>query len=246
MNIVRVFTVSLAFSIFGFGSLILSFLLFPFCNLFLKKENRRGAMIAIIHKSWYLFVKILNFLRVASVEFLNTDFEKLKGKIIVANHLTLIDIVLLIGTIPNCVSVVKSKLASNFFVKNIVSNAYLINDTDIDEFQSDAKEILNKGFNIVIFPSGTRHINGEVPKIHSGAAALALENNVEIVPFKIDISEDFLVKNKPIQSSVANKKVLFKITQKDLINPSKILDENAGNITITRRAISKIIKKECF
>jgi len=244
MRLIRIITVSFAFFIFAMGSLVLSFILFPIAKFRLKKEKQRQYYIDTIHKTWEWFTKILYLLGIMKVEFQNQDeLKNLRGKIIVANHPSLIDIVLLIGFIPNSVSVVKEALARNFFVKNIVKNAYLINNLDVEKFQADAKELLDAGFNIVIFPTGTRSMDNEPVKLHSGAAQLALMTNKEIIPIRIDMNPPFLPKNVPVSKGAGSKRAIYKIKKQETINPA---DFDTQNQIKTRKAICSKIKEACF
>ena len=244
MRLIRIITVSFAFFIFAIGSLVLSFILFPIAKFRLKKEKQRQYYIDTIHKTWEWFTKILYLLGIIKVEFQNQDeLKNLRGKIIVANHPSLIDIVLLIGFVPNSVSVVKEALARNFFVKNIVKNAYLINNLDVEKFQADAKELLDAGFNIVIFPTGTRSMDNEPVKLHSGAAQLALMTNKEIIPIRIDLDYPFLSKNFSIFKGAGSKRAIFIIKKQKTINP---IEFNTQSQIKARKAICSKIKEACF
>ena len=246
MYLLRIFTVLFAFFVFGLGALCLGFIIFPLVSIFAKKNNKQKTFVFLIHKSWKIFRYIMVCLQIIKFEFPHIKFmQQLRGKIIVSNHPSLIDIVILISSIPNSISVVKSELASNFFVRNIILNAYLINDSDVDKFKNNAKVLLQNGFNIVIFPTGTRTLNNEIPKIHQGAAALAIENNVEIIPLKINVSAPFLTKNNSIYKSAAKEKVLFKIETRPVIKPNEIL-LNEPDYVKARKIISNKIKEACF
>ena len=246
MRIIRIFTVSFAFFVYGFGALVISFILYPLGFLFVKAENRKKYFVNIIHKSWDFFTKLMIALRIMDVKIENYDeFKKLRGKIIVANHHTLTDIVILIGAIPNSVSVVKGDFDTNIFVKNIVKNAYLSNSADIDKFKASAAEFLKDGFNIIIFPTGTRTLPGEKPKIHSGAAVLAIENNADIIPIKIKINYPFLAKNTSIINAAGDRPVKYNLKICDTIKPQDILSIEPDAIK-ARKLIADKVKQSCF
>lgn len=180
--------------IFGLGASVISFVLFPLGMVFVKKDNRREYFTTIIHYSWKFFTKIM--IKFGCIK-LHADgnFEDIKGKIVVASHPSLIDIVLLIGLIPKSVCIAKHDLLNNIILKNIVKNAYIINGIDTSKFIADAVDALQQGYNIIIFPTGTRTKKGENIRIHKGAAQLAISSLVDIVPIKIDCDYNFLQKN---------------------------------------------------
>lgn len=191
----RAIAVLICVIIFGAGSCLLSFVLFPLGILFVPAGRRRKYFTAVVHYSWKLFTVIIQKAGCVRVTFTG-DFENIKGKIIVASHPSFIDIVLLIGKIPNSVCIAKQGLLKNPIMRNIVKNAYIVNGGDTEQFIKDAKSFLDDGFNVVIFPTGTRTKKGEDIKIHKGAAQLAIASNIDIIPVKIDCDYDFLQKNK--------------------------------------------------
>ena len=91
----------------------------------------------------------------------------LSGKIIVASHPTFIDIVILIGLIPNSTCLAKKDTLKNPLFRNIVKSIYIINDIDLDDFKTETDKFLKEGFNIIIFPTGTRTKPDEdiIPKV---------------------------------------------------------------------------------
>ena len=123
------------FSLFGFGGLVVGLILFPIFSLFTSTEKKPFILSATVRASWIFFVKVMTFLRLIKVQVKGkTNFKNIKGNIIVANHPTLIDVVLLVSFVPNCICVVKNGLAKNFFIKNIIRGVYLVNDEDPEVF----------------------------------------------------------------------------------------------------------------
>ena len=125
----------------------------------------------------------------------------------------------------------------------LIKNAYLINNLDVEKFQADAKELLDAGFNIVIFPTGTRSMDNEPVKLHSGAAQLALMTNKEIIPLRIDMNPPFLPKNVPVTKGAGSERAIYKIKKQETINPA---DFDTQNQIKARKAICSKIKEACF
>lgn len=64
--------------------------------------------------------------------------------------------------------------------------------------------MLDMGFNLIVFPTGSRHRKNEHPKIKKGAATIALNANKDITPIEITSSEDFLFIHQPFYAAGKN------------------------------------------
>ena len=197
----RAFVVVFSFIFFGAGSLVLGLVVIPLMSLFIKKENRRKVFCRVVHNLWAFFSDFMQ--KTGSIKFNVTDEQKkfltqLKGSVIVANHPSYIDIVLLIGLIPDTLCVVKNEIKKNPIMSNIVKSTYLINDENNDTLKKEAKHALSEGYNVIIFPTGTRSVEGEDLKLHSGAASVAIYANAPIVPVHITCDYKFLAKHQKI------------------------------------------------
>jgi 1-acyl-sn-glycerol-3-phosphate acyltransferase len=165
--------------------------------------------------------------------------KEIKSSVIVANHPSLIDIIILVCLIPKPLCVVKSSLTDNIFMKNIVSSVYILNNTDIDIFISECTRALNSGYNIIIFPEGTRTIYGKSKKYHRGAAYIALKSNASVIPVHIDMSDHILGKDKKFYD-VSDRPVLYTLTVKSPIIMSETVDKNLLDSANARNIMAKI------
>ena len=121
MRYIRSFFTVFCFAIFGIGGFLIGTVIFPLTLLIVPKKNQRYVLINTVHYSWKIFVFVMSFFRLIKVKVENKEkIKNLKGRVVVANHPSLIDIVLLISIVPNSVCIVKGKLANNFFIKHII------------------------------------------------------------------------------------------------------------------------------
>lgn len=241
MRIIRSIVVLIEMLIFATGAIIIGFIIIPSSSLFYRDLKKRKFCADIVHKSWKFFTFIIQKLGTINVE-IQGNFNDIKGKVIVASHPSLIDIVLLIGLIPNSLCLAKKELLKNPIMYNIVKSLYILNDVDYDEFQIKTQTALEQEFNIIIFPTGTRTLPNEKIKIHKGSAQIAINTNTDIIPIKIEFDYPFLIKNHfPLDAGT--KKINYKITKKDEI---KINDFKTPEITDIklRKILSEKIKKE--
>lgn len=160
-------------------------------------KNRRRHLTRGIRLSWRMFVGMMCGLRLIKVKCLDNErLKNLRGKIVVANHPSLIDVVILVSKIPNSVCVVKRSLFKNFFTRIVIQNVYLPNDMEAEEFMTTANDILNDGYNIIIFPEGTRTVAGRPIRLHRGFAYLHAKYGHAIQPIVIHNEPLILGKNQ--------------------------------------------------
>lgn len=224
------------FVVFGLGSLLLSFVFMPISKLFVKEGKKREYFSHLIHKLWHGYTQFFVVLGLIKIDLNN--IEQLKGKIIVSTHPTFIDILILIGIYDNSLCLAKKELLNNVFLKNIIKNVYIPNNVELEEFKEISIKALNDGYNIIIFPTGTRTVEGEDLKIHKGAAALQIASGADIVPVTIKCDYPFLQKGQPIYDA-ADRLIKYTISQLD---PIKLSDFDEKSEIKLRKAISEKIK----
>lgn len=236
IKFIRGFLVCMVFAIFGIGSLLLSFLFLPIGGIYLRGNKKREVFSHIIHKLWYVYTQFFVILGLIKIE--KVGVKPVRGKIIVATHPTFIDILILIGIYDNSLCIAKKELLDNIFLKNIIKNVYIPNNVELDEFKQICKEALNDGYNIIIFPTGTRTVEGDELRIHKGSAAVQIASGADILPVKINCDYPFLQKGEPIYDA-GEKVITYTITQ---LEPIKLSDFNEKSEIKLRNAICEKIK----
>lgn len=238
----RLITTGFCFAVFGIGALTLVTTIFPVINIFVRSAQKRNKYTRkSIHLSWKFFVWLMSFFGIISVK--TKGFKKLKslkGCIIVANHPSLIDAVILISYIPQGDCIVKSSLANNFFMKGIIKAAYILNTSNFDELVSYCQKSLDSGNNLIIFPEGTRTIPGQESKFSRGAAHIAINTKKDIVPIKIECNPPGLLKNQKWYE-ISEKKMEFSLELKGRINTTKSLADAKNNQIAARKITAKIV-----
>lgn len=240
IRVLRSLLAIFCFILFGTGAGVISFVIFPFISLTKSEDKQKEAYSEVIRKSWSFFAWVLSFTGVLNIHVSNREeFQNLSGKIVVANHPTFIDVVILISMIPKSTCLAKKETLSNPLFRNIVKSIYIINDIDPDKLKLDTDRYLKEGFNIIIFPSGTRTKPGEDFKIHKGPAAIALNSGVEILPVKIKTDYPFLQKGQ-LFCDLGERVINYTVETGEIINPE---DFTALPEIKARNAISDLIKK---
>ncbi len=234
MKYIRSILAVFCFFIFGIGDVILNFLLFPFI------KNNKELCSDIIHNTWRFFVNLMMFLKLFRLDV--KKLEKIENKVIVSTHPSFIDIVILIALIPRSTCFVKKELAHNPILKNLVTSIFITNEVELDELKSESKKMLDRGFNVIIFPSGIRHRRDEFPKIRKGASLVALNAGKNIVPVKMFSDRDFLFINEPFYA-VSDRCVNFEIEQMREINIADFIGESE---IITKQRLTHKIEEELY
>ena len=243
MRYLRSLLVVFCFGIFGLGSMVLNFFIFPLINLFCKNCDKTGIYHAIIRCLWRFFLLLLIKLRLIKLDIKDMQaLENIKGKIVVATHPSFIDILILVALIPKSTGFTKQSMTKNFIIKNLVNSIFIPNVLEYEELMAKTKEMLDKGFNVIIFPMGSRHRRGEHLKIKKGAATIALETNKNIVPVKMYTDKDFLFINQPFYDG-NNSVVTFFIE----VLPDIVTDGERGESEIiVKKNITKQIENSLY
>lgn len=199
-GVFRVFFAALFFSVFGLGALFLSQIVFRILSLFIKDEDRLTDLSRrITASSFKLYLLSGQICRIFKISIEGTDkIAKDKGMIFIANHPSLLDIVLFISVVPHATCLMKEAIIHNPFMKGIARcNRYIANSEGTDEIMHKCKKALSSGDNLIIFPEGTRTIDENKLKFTHGFSSIALTGNFNIRPAVIRFHGDCLRKTTP-------------------------------------------------
>ncbi len=184
------------FLAFGIGGLVLGCVLFPPLMLF----RARRAMRALVRACYRLFVWVAcmtGMMRVALSPEDRAQFRTMRGRVVVASHPTLIDVVILLALLPDTTAVAKAAAGRNFFYSRVVNAAFLVNDNPLRVLE-EAKDLLARGGNLVIFPEGTRTpVDAPRHKLHRGAAQIALHAGAPVQCVSVACDPPVLAKGQP-------------------------------------------------
>ena len=170
--------------------------------------------------------------RLALISVDASRLRPVKGRIIVANHPSLIDVVLLTAAMPGVFSVAKSLLRRNPFIGFIVSRVML---TDDEKILDEARSVLSGGGNVLIFPEGTRTpLTGESPRLHRGAAQLSVRLGVSVAPVRIEVSRRILAKHQSILDMGAKTVAYRLVAGADIFPPQNGASNRVKAIELTR------------
>lgn len=237
----RVFATGLSFSVFGLGALLMSLVLFPPIHLlaFDRARANHGCQY-VVHLSFRLFIWMMKSLGVLTYEITGADkLAPFRGKLIIANHPTLLDVVFIVSLLPTAFCVVKKAAWSNPFLASVMWATGYIQNNEPTKLITDCVDCIEQKNNLVIFPEATRTVPGEPHKLKRGAASVIVTSKKEFIPLIITCVPPTLSKGEKWYD-VPNRKVHFKIVVEGTVDPKPLLQEGEMLSKSTRR-INKAI-----
>jgi 1-acyl-sn-glycerol-3-phosphate acyltransferase len=183
----RLIGTALGFLIFGIGALAISVVVFPAIHLVAPSRqlaHRRCQY--IVHLSFRLFIWFVGVLRIISYQVIGA--EKLKGcagRVIIANHPSLLDVVFIVSLVPQAKCVVKKAAWSNPFHWGVLRATGYIQSSAPEELIEACATALRNDDNLIIFPEGTRTVPGRSMQLRRGAAAVISRSDRPFVPLVI-------------------------------------------------------------
>ena len=183
----RVVATALAYSLFGIGGVLLPIILAPFLYLTvrdpLQRQVRARWVVSFLFKAFIKCVRLLGILRWTVVR---PELLSRPGLLVIANHPTLLDVVFLIAFIPNATCIVKSVLRNNPAMRGFVRmTGYIANDKGVSMIAA-ASDAMSAGSTLIVFPEGTRSVDGRPIQLQRGAANIAVRSGVNITPVIIN------------------------------------------------------------
>jgi 1-acyl-sn-glycerol-3-phosphate acyltransferase len=193
----------------------------------------RRRLLGLISFSFWWFMQLMVVTRMLDRFVVEGGQEWRKRPcLVIANHPTLIDIVALFACLPRAGCVVKGSLRQHPFFGGVVRAAgYLPNDGGTELLEM-AREHFAAGFSLVIFPEGSRSLREGLRPFYRGAARVALECSVPVVPVRIGAEPGFL-RTGDRWYSIPDQPVDFRL---DFHEPIEIPDEIRDDPVPTRQA----------
>jgi 1-acyl-sn-glycerol-3-phosphate acyltransferase len=212
-----------AFLLFGLGTALLAGIIFPVMPLWIHpKEKFQTYARRLISWALRFFTLIMQGMGIVELDAGDpTAYRCLTSKIIVANHPSLLDVVMLISLIPNADCIVQGSLCRTI-VRGIIRQLYIPNSLDFDDLVAECVKSLNRGNCIIIFPEGTRTPRTGGLRIKRGAARLSLISNCGIIPVYIGGTDKYgLGKGDPWLAFNHRDKYIYRIRIQDELSPAK-------------------------
>ncbi|MDO4907349.1 1-acyl-sn-glycerol-3-phosphate acyltransferase [Neisseria sp.] len=230
----RFFATLFGFVLFGVFGVLFKIVLLPYTLKSTRNDTARQMKARrLIGGVWRRFVGYLVWSRVLSVNF--NGLEKLgrPGQLVLANHPSLLDVVLLVGHVPEINCIVKKDLLGNPSMKSqILASGYIPNDESL-EMMEEVDAVFKSGQSLLIFPEGSRTgWDGQI-KLHRGAVSIGLRSAAVITPVVIKMNPPNFKKGQPWYK-IPPRTIHYEITVGSDINPQDWLAEKPLPIAARR------------
>lgn len=183
----RVIATAIGFGIAGPISLFLALIVFPLLRIApgSREQSEIRAQYAL-HLAFRSFLALLARLGVLRVRCNGVEALQKPGILVVANHPTLIDALIVMSFMAQADCVVKPDHYDNFWLSSAVKGAGYIPGRNGPQMVESCVERLRSGRSLLIFPEGTRSPKGELGILGRGAAHIALHAGCDLIPVTID------------------------------------------------------------
>jgi len=147
--------------------------------LWADRSDRRLIARSFIHHGARLLFIILRWCSLLRVSVVGGR-EIAKPAVVVANHPSMLDAMLLLSLIPNGVCIMKRSLMRVPVISGFAKAAGYIPQADAPEMVEAAALSLTAGGSLIVFPEGTRSPEGTIGEFRRGAARIAVQAQVPV------------------------------------------------------------------
>ncbi len=202
-----------------------------------------------VHKVVCFFLKMFMKLQpTVKSKFINEHNESFKKPaVIIANHQSFIDILVLLAITPKLLMMTKSWVWNSPIFGSIVRYLdFFCIDEGYDTSLQMLKEKVAQGYSIVIFPEGTRSEDHNIKRFHKGAFYLAEHLNIDILPILLYGNGLISSKRQPlyIKKGTIVMKVLERITNNDKRFGTNYVERTKSTTKHFRTEYDKLYEQE--
>jgi 1-acyl-sn-glycerol-3-phosphate acyltransferase len=203
----RIVLTGWCFAIFFSGTCTLGVLAGLWFRFARVPDEERGSFMRRINVSLRLFAGLMR--DVGLIDYWPPRLpEGYEGRpfLLVANHPTLIDVVLLLSSLPELSCLVKASWYRSFLMGPMLRRTEYIpgpghegdeDEADLSPVMRRMEEKLRAGVPVLVFPEGTRSAAKQLRRFHRGSVEAAIRAGVPILPLFIGNTQAFLMKGQP-------------------------------------------------
>lgn len=189
----------ICFAFFFVGGLVQSLLVFPLLRLWPGSERQRTERVrSLTRRTFRRFVAMMEGFGLIRVRLHGQErLQHTGGTLVIANHPTLIDVVILLAYLPRANCVVKGELWRNRYLGGVMRAAGFINNERGEQLLDDCRTVLDNDEAILIFPEGSRSVPGRPLSFKRGTAQVAVRTGAPLTTVFITCEPITLIKGEP-------------------------------------------------
>ena len=203
----------LTFSAFITGCIIASVLISLIALLPFKYEPKRILLRKLIRAISFVPVMLSPTVKIFRENPFNENFRK--PAVIIANHQSFIDILMLLALYPKIVMMTNKWVWNSPFFGHIVRYAgFLYHKDGIENHIEELSKRVSQGYSVLIFPEGTRSPDLNIHRFHKGAFKIAEELSLDIIPILVYGNGNLVSKKQPfyVKHGVIGYRILERIS----------------------------------
>lgn len=199
----RLFWTGLSFLLFGAGAFLHALFVFA-CRFFVRNKEKRFALQQrVLGRLLNLFRSFIQLGGLVSIRV--EGLERIvagKSYLILVNHPTLIDALILLTIFPEALCIVKSEVGTHWMYRTVCDELGFLILGDSTRLIESAVDALAAGRSVLLFPEGTRSPSNALRPFERGAATIFLRSlvssgpDVEILPITISCSPPTLARGQ--------------------------------------------------
>jgi 1-acyl-sn-glycerol-3-phosphate acyltransferase len=219
-HLLRDFSVTLilwAYYTLGFVLFFAPFYVLAYCFV----KNRQSAFQRLNHLFYKGFFGIISVLIPACRWEIPKEVREIRSSVIICNHRSYIDPILLISLFPQHTTIAKARLFHIPVFGSMLSlSGYIPSKAEgrfgelMMDFMENMKGFMASGGNVFIFPEGTRSRDGRIGTLNKGAFKIARMCKAPVTVLYIENTDKLLAPGKFLfNTRCPNKVVLTKVLE---------------------------------
>ncbi len=166
---------------FFLGCVLLNVCMVVLMVLPLKSSSKKNIFHLLIYNTVRIFLKSMFMSKITIENKYKEDFRK--PSIIISNHQSFLDIMLLLSLNPKMIMITKDWVWNSPYFGRIIRFAGFHNASEGSEKLAEKlKPMIEDGYSVVIFPEGTRSVDFSIQRFHKGAFYLSKLLKLDILP----------------------------------------------------------------
>lgn len=205
------------FLLFLIGCIVLRLLIVVLYIVPIRKSSKQQLVCRLIQITCKGILLLATAVKKEHINAANERFKR--PAIIIANHQSFIDILVLLSLSSKIVMVTNHWVWHSPFFGAIIRYAdfYFIGE-GYEQYIERMRKKVKEGYSIAIFPEGTRTYNGKMKRFHKGAFYLAETLQLDILPIVLYGNNKIIAKAQPfnIRKGIIYTEILPRIPVDDL------------------------------
>ena len=227
----RLFGAGLSFCAIGVGGLVV----FPALNLIVpSRESRTAVARRLVRFTFRSIVRLMALFGVFYCDIRGLERLERRGLLILANHPSLVDIVILMAFVEQADCIVKSGLRRNPFTGATIRAAGYVRNDSGPGLLEDCIASLRSGSNLIVFPEGTRTPADGSVALKRGAANIAIRAMRNVTPVFIRCAPRTVGKGKEFLQALS-RTIYFTIEVKEDIDIRPFIARAGSEVLAARR-----------